>query len=82
MARLSEEDLEVCEAILHLTPYQRAAVHALQNRKEGETVTNWKVLADDLGISVQNLKALIQVQLPRDSNQVSVRILVPRNRLG
>jgi hypothetical protein len=44
------------EIFIELSPYTRATVHALQNRKEGAGPINWGVLAKDLNITIEQLK--------------------------
>jgi hypothetical protein len=65
-----EEDIYIV-----LSPYERGLVHALQMRKEGSGPVNWKVLAKDVKMSESFLKALIKVELPKDSNNIPLSSL-------
>lgn len=53
-----------------LSSYERGTVHAIQTRKPGATPINWKVLADDIKVSVPYLQALCTIQLPKSSNEI------------
>jgi hypothetical protein len=41
-----------------------------KNRKEGAGPVNWKVLAEDLRLTVDQLKTLCKVRLPAESNWI------------
>lgn len=66
---------ESSEIYVELSSYARATVHALQIRKEGSGPVNWPILANDLNLTVEQLKALARIQLPPNSNRIPIRSL-------
>jgi hypothetical protein len=55
-----------------LSPYERAMVHAIQNRKLGVLPINWKAMAEDIKVSENYLKALCTIPLPKTHNEIPV----------
>jgi hypothetical protein len=68
MENMGEEMKE--DVYVLLSPYERAAVHAVQFRKPGATPVNWNVMAADLKVSVPYFQALCTISLPKSSNEI------------
>jgi hypothetical protein len=57
------EDGEVI--VIVLSSAERAIVHAIKNRRQGECPLNWKATAENLKVSESYLSAICRIPMPR-----------------
>jgi hypothetical protein len=70
-----EGDVESEEIYVEITQAERAAVRTIQSRGSEDPGINWEAIARHLQISVEFLRALARIRLPKHTNLIPMSSL-------